>query len=71
MPIMNRPQTIHAEAVWRRIVNHSGATFHQVPRQTFANEARGRTIYLHTMNWVIGRAAVEHALTRPRSEPCR
>ncbi len=71
MPIMSRPQSILTEAVWRRIVNLSGVTFNQVPRQTFANEARGRTVYLHTMNLVIGRAAVEHALTRPRSEPCR
>ena len=64
MPIVNRPQSVHAEAVWRRIVSHSGAAFHQVRGRPFTYEARGRTIYLHTTNWVIGRAAVEQALTR-------
>lgn len=64
MPIVNRPQSVHAEAVWRRIVSHSGAAFHQVRGKPFTYEARGRTIYLHTTNWVIGRAAVEQALTR-------
>ena len=64
MPIVNRPQSAHAEAVRRRIVNHSGAAFHQVRGRPFTYEARGRTIYLHTTNSAIGHAAVERALTR-------
>ena len=64
MPIGNRSKSVHAEAVWRRIVSHPGAIFHQVRGRPFAYEARSRTICVHATNWVIGRAAVKQALTR-------
>ena len=62
MPIRNRPKSVHAEAGWRRIVSRSGAIFNQDRGRPFTYEARRRTIYRHTTNWVIGRAAVEQAL---------
>lgn len=53
---------MNAEAVWRRIIRHSGSTFHQIRGKPFTYEARGRTIYLHTTNRVISRTAIEKAL---------
>ncbi|MDX2468552.1 MAG: hypothetical protein QNL12_14650 [Acidimicrobiia bacterium] len=53
-----------ADRVWRQIVNHSGESFQQVRGKQFTYEARGRTIYLHTTNRIISRAAVEKALSR-------
>ena len=55
---------IDTEAVWRRIVSHSGQTFHQLRGKRFTFEARGRTIYLHTTNRMISRTAIEKALER-------
>jgi hypothetical protein len=53
-----------AAAVWQRIVDHSGATFHQRGGKPFTYDARGRTIYLHTTNRMISRTAIEKALDR-------
>jgi hypothetical protein len=55
---------MNTDNVWRRIVNHSGATFHQKRGKPFTYEARGRTIYLHTTDRVISRTAIENALER-------
>lgn len=52
------------EAVWRRIVNHSGQTFHQIRGKPFTYRARGRTIYLDTTNRMISRTAIDKALKR-------
>ena len=54
---------MNADAVWSRIVGHSGSTFHQLRGKPFTYEARGRTIYLHTTNRVISRTAIEKALS--------
>lgn len=55
---------MNTDEVWRRIVNHSGATFRQKGGKPFSYEARGRTIYLHTTNRMISRTAIEKALQR-------
>ena len=55
---------LNADAVWRRIVTHSGETFHQMRGKAFTYEARGRTIRLHTTTWMISRTAIEKALER-------
>ena len=52
------------DAVWPRIVRHSGHTFHQLRCKPFTYEARGRTIYLETTNRMISRTAIEKALER-------
>jgi hypothetical protein len=51
-----------SQAIWDRIVAHSGGTFHQKMGKPFTYEARGRTIYLHTTNRMISRTAIEKAL---------
>lgn len=53
-----------AEKVWVRIVNHSGSVFHLKGGKPFTYQARGRTIYLDTVNRVISRAVIEKALRR-------
>lgn len=55
---------VDSESVWRRIVGHSGQTFHQLRGKPFTYQARGRTIYLHTTNRMISRTAIEKALER-------
>ncbi|MDF1597480.1 MAG: hypothetical protein P1T08_15485 [Acidimicrobiia bacterium] len=55
---------MNTDAVWRRIVNHSGHTFHQLRGKPFTYEARGRTIYLEATNRMISRTAIEKALER-------
>lgn len=54
---------VDQDSVWRRIVAHSGETFFQIRGKPFTYSARGRTIYLHTTNRMISRAAIEKALT--------
>jgi hypothetical protein len=56
--------TASSDAVWKRIVGHSGEPFHQLRGKEFTYEARGRTIYLHTTNRMISRTAIEKALQR-------
>ena len=51
-----------SEAVWRRIVAHSGETFHQLRGKPFTYHASGRTISLHTTNRHISRTAIEKPL---------
>ena len=53
---------IDAEAVWRRILQHSGDTFHQLRGKAFTYQAAGRTIHLQTTNRMISRSAIEKAL---------
>ena len=53
-----------SDAVWRRIVMHSGDTFYQMRGKPFTYTARGRTIYLETTNRMISRTAIEKALGR-------
>lgn len=53
-----------ADAVWKRIVRHSGETFRQLRGKPFTYDARSRTIYLHTTNRHISRKAIEKALKR-------
>lgn len=50
------------ETTWKRIVRHSGETFHQIRGKPFTFDTRGRTIYLHTTNRMISRSAIEEAL---------
>lgn len=52
------------DAVWNRIVAHSGKPFRQMRGKEFTYSARGRTIYLHTTNRMISRTAIEKALMR-------
>lgn len=55
---------IDVDAVWRRIVHHSGHEFRQIRGMPFTFRASGRTIYLDTTNRMISHTAIEKALTR-------
>ena len=69
MPIVNRPLSVRAEAVWRRIVSRPDAAFRPVRGRPFTYEGRNRAIRLHTTNWMNGRGAVEQVLTRMPLDP--
>lgn len=53
---------MNPDTVWRKIISHSGETFHQMRGKAFTYSAHGRTIYLHTTNRMISRTAIEKAL---------
>jgi hypothetical protein len=55
---------IGAEEVWNRIERNSGEEFRLVRGRPFTYTAAGRTIQLHTTNWMLSRTAIDRALER-------